>query len=221
MKKEKYVSFRLGNEPYFPIVAEYMAEEFVALGGKLETPWLESAYAHGFFPFFAYKRERISWSCPTDRFVIFTDRIHISHSMRNLINKNQYTVTLDKDFPSVIRNCSSNGGRNESQWAWLGPDIIKAYIQFHKEGHAHSVEVWDNDGKLVGGLYGVLSGEVFCGESMFSLVQGASKLALISLAKSLNEVGIKLIDCQYETPHLLSMGGEHMTYMEYIKYLGW
>lgn len=220
-EKERYLGFDLGRTASFPIVDPDLSQEYVAFGGRLDTTWLKAAYRCGFFPFFAYKRERLSWSCPTDRFVLFTDEIHISHSMRNLIRKELYTVTFDGDFQGVIRNCATVGGRDRDEYAWIGPGIIKAYCLLHGEGYAHSVEIRDRDGKLVGGLYGVLSGRVFCGESMFSLVPSGSKLALIALAGHLREIGIPLIDCQYETPHLLSMGGRHIPYSEYIRYLGW
>ena len=135
--------------------------------------------------------------------------------MKQLINKHQYEITINKDFEGVIRGCATAQNRNEEEGAWLGPDIIKAYTDLHRQGFAVSVEVWDGE-RLVGGLYGVNIGSSYFGESMFSLVPNASKLALIHLARTLERLGGRLIDCQFETPHLLSMGGRYIPYEEYI-----
>ena len=129
---------------------------------------------------------------------------------------------MNEDFEGVIANCSRL--RIEEEGAWLGPDIIEAYTELHKQGFATSVEVWDTEdvdgetggGKLVGGLYGVTLGRSFFGESMFSLVPSASKLALIYLSRFMEEYGGVLIDCQFETPHLKSMGGRYIDYDEYM-----
>ncbi len=150
------------------------------------------------------------------RFVIFPDKIHISHSMRTLINKNKYQVSVDRAFKDVIHKCGEL--RIDMQGAWLGPDMEEAYIRLHDQGFARSVEVWEGE-ELVGGLYGVCIGRCFFGESMFSLVPSGSKLALIYLAKVMLEVGGVMIDCQFETPHLKSMGGEYISYDEYMKYV--
>ena len=152
-----------------------------------------------------------------DRFVIFPDKIHVSHSMRTLMNKELYTVGFNDDFDGVISNCSRL--RYHEVGAWLGEDMIEAYKCLHEQGFAASVEVRDKSGKLVGGLYGVTIGRNFFGESMFSLVPSASKLALIHLARFMKDNDGGLIDCQFETPHLKSMGGSHISYDEYMKYL--
>ena len=138
--------------------------------------------------------------------------------MQQLIKSHKYEVTLNRDFEGVIQGCATAQNRNEEEGAWLGPDIIKAYTELHRQGFAASVEVWDNK-QLVGGLYGVNIGTAFFGESMFSLVPSASKLALIFLARLLEAHGGKLIDCQLETPHLRSMGGRFISYEEYMKLL--
>jgi leucyl/phenylalanyl-tRNA--protein transferase len=156
------------------------------------------------------------WYCPLQRFVIFPHEIHVSHSMRQLMKKNCYRLTINKDFDGVIRGCATAQSRNEEEGAWLGPDIIKAYTELHRQGFAASVEVWEEE-RLVGGLYGVNLGTSFFGESMFSLVPSASKLALIHLARMFESLGGKLIDCQFETPHLRTMGGRFITYEEYIR----
>ncbi|MBR3399584.1 MAG: leucyl/phenylalanyl-tRNA--protein transferase, partial [Prevotella sp.] len=157
-----------------------------------------------------------AWYCPHQRFVIFPDEIHISHSMRQLLRRGTYRMTINEDFDGVISNCSEL--RIEESGAWLGPDMISAYTQLHDQGFAFSVETWQDD-RLVGGLYGVNIGRAFFGESMFSLAPSASKAALIHLAHFMKEHGGTMIDCQLETPHLRSMGGRFISYKEYMDIL--
>ena len=191
----------------------------IAIGGDLSPERLITAYNNGIFPWYGYKEsEEIMWWCPLDRFVIFPEEIHISHSMRQLIKKGTYEMTINQAFEKVIENCSKTDKRNEQVGAWLGDDMINAYKKMYELGLAASVEVWDKEGNLVGGLYGININNNFFGESMFSLVPNASKLALIYLAEQLKPFG-GIIDCQFETAHLLSMGGRHITYDEYMKYL--
>ena len=171
----------------------------------------------GIFPWYSFRDyDEPHWYCPMKRFVIFPEEIHISHSMRSLINKNCYQVTVNRDFEGVINNCSRL--RIEEEGAWLGEEMIKAYTELHRQHLAASVEVWDDD-KLIGGLYGVTIGRCFIGESMFSLKPNGSKLALIGLAHVMENAGGKMIDCQLETPHLKSMGGRYISYEEYMKIL--
>ncbi len=191
----------------------------IAIGGDLSPERLITAYNNGIFPWYGYKEnEDIMWWCPLDRFVIFPEEIHISHSMRQLIKKGTYETTINQAFEKVIENCSKADKRNEQVGAWLGDDMINAYKKMYELGLAASIEVWDKDDNLVGGLYGININNNFFGESMFSLVPNASKLALIYLAEQLKPFG-GIIDCQFETAHLLSMGGRHITYDEYMKYL--
>ena len=191
----------------------------IAIGGDLSPERLIAAYNNGIFPWYGYKENKeIMWWCPLDRFVIFPKEIHISHSMRQLIKKGTYRTTINQSFEKVIENCSKTNKRNEQVGAWLGDDMIKAYKKMYELGLAASVEVWDKEDNLVGGLYGININYNFFGESMFSLVPSASKLALIYLAEQLKPFG-GIIDCQFETAHLLSMGGRHITYDEYMKYL--
>lgn len=191
----------------------------IAIGGDLSPERLITAYNNGIFPWYGYKEnEDIMWWCPLDRFVIFPEEIHISHSMRQLIKKGTYETTINQTFEKVIENCSKADKRNEQVGAWLGDDMINAYKKMYELGLAASIEVWDKDGNLVGGLYGININNNFFGESMFSLVPNASKLALIYLAEQLKPFG-GIIDCQFETTHLLSMGGRHISYDEYMKYL--
>lgn len=208
--------FRLDDDPtYFPDPRLGDDDGLFAVGGDLSVDRLLLAYSHGIFPWYSFRDEtEIMWWCPMKRFVIMPTEIHISHSMRTLMRKNLYSCTIDHDFDRVIDYCGKL--RINEQGAWLGKEMTEAYKKLHDMGFAHSVEVWDNDKKLVGGLYGVGIGPAFCGESMFSLVPSASKLALIHLARFLESNGGKMIDCQFETPHLKSMGGRYIDYDEYL-----
>lgn len=210
--------WRLTNDPtLFPDPHYGEDDGLIAVGGDLSPERLANAYCNGIFPWYGFKEHNeILWYCPLDRFVIFPSEIHISHSMRQLINKGTYSVSINRDFNQVIENCSRADGRYDQEGAWLGDDMIKAYREMHRLHLAASVEVWDNDGRLVGGLYGINIGSNFFGESMFSLVPSASKLALIHLAHVLEPLG-GIIDCQFETPHLKSMGGRHISYEEYME----
>lgn len=207
--------FRLTDEIAFPDPRYGDPDGRFAVGGDLNIDRLLLAYSNGIFPWYAFKwYGEIQWYCPMDRFVIFPSEIHISHSMRTLMRKERYRLSISEDFDGVIANCSSL--RIKEEGAWLGRDMIKAYTELHRQGFAHSVEVWDGE-RLVGGLYGVAIGSCFFGESMFSLVPSASKLALIHLARAMQQSGGKMIDCQFETPHLKTMGGRHISYDEYME----
>lgn len=220
--------FQLDDTITFPDPHYGEPDGLLAIGGDLSVDRLLLAYSNGIFPWFSFRDcEEPQWYCPMQRFVIFPKEIHISHSMRTLLNKGRYEVSINQDFEGVIRQCSLL--RADEPGAWLGEDMIEAYTELHRQHFAASVEVWDpiadgNDSegpthRLVGGLYGVNIGKAFFGESMFSLVPSASKLALIFLAQVLEENGGTLIDCQFETPHLRSMGGRHISYDEYIQLL--
>ena len=212
--------FRLDKQLRFP--DPHLGEEdgLVAVGGDLSVDRLILAYSIGFFPWFSFRDQKEPlWYCPLQRFVIFPEEIHVSHSMRQLMKTTSLRVTINQDFEGVIEGCAKAQNRDEEEGAWLGPDIIKAYTELHRQRFAASVEVWDDE-RLVGGLYGVNLGTSFFGESMFSLVPNASKLALIFLARTFGALGGKLIDCQFETPHLKTMGGRYISYEEYIRIIG-
>lgn len=207
--------YQLDDDLWFPDPRLADEDGCLAVGGDLSIDRLLLAYQHGIFPWFSFRdNEEPVWYCPHERFVIFPDEIHISHSMRTLLNKKKYTFSLNEDFEGVIHNCSKL--RYEEEGAWLGEDIIKAYTELHRQGFAASVEVWEEE-RLVGGLYGVNIGSAFFGESMFSLVPSGSKLALIHLAKTMQELNGSIIDCQLKTAHLESMGGRYISYEEYMK----
>lgn len=208
--------FRLSNKLTFPNPRLGDEDGLLAVGGDLSVDRLLLAYSNGIFPWYAFRDEVIQWWCPMQRFVIFPEKIHVSHSMRTLMRKNKYQVSINRAFPEVIRNCGKL--REDMEGAWLGPQIVEAYTKLYEQGFAASVEVWEEE-KLVGGLYGVVIGKCFFGESMFSLVPSGSKMALIFLAQRMMDVGGVMIDCQFETAHLKSMGGEYINYDEYMKYL--
>ena len=208
--------YQLNKELWFPDPHLGDEDGLVAIGGDLSIDRLLLAYSNGFFPWYSFHSEKEPlWFCPLRRFVIFPSEVHVSHSMRQLIRQDRYQVTINRDFNGVIRGCATVQERNQEAGAWLGPNLINAYTELHQQGFAASVEVWEAD-KLVGGLYGVNLGASFFGESMFSLVPNASKLALIHLARFMDAKGGRLIDCQFETPHLKSMGGRYISYEAYM-----
>lgn len=210
--------YRIDDELSFPDPHYGDDDGLFAVGGDLSVDRLLLAYSNGIFPWYSFRdRREIFWYCPMQRFVIFPSEIHISHSMRNLLNKEKYSIGMNEAFDQVIGECSRL--RYNEQGAWLGEDMMAAYRELHKQGFAASVEVWNSDDKLVGGLYGVTIGRCFFGESMFSLEPSASKLALIFLAEFMQRNGGLMIDCQFETPHLKSMGGRYISYDEYMDIL--
>ena len=192
-----------------------LAEEdgLLAVGGDLSIERLKLAYSLGIFPWYS-EETPILWYSPHERFVIFPDKVKISKSMRKLLSLNEYQITENQSFENVIR-CCAEIERKDQDGTWIVSDMQQAYIELHKQGIAKSVEIW-KAAELVGGLYGVQSGTVFCGESMFSKASNASKVALIWLCQNKN---YSLIDCQFHTEHLESMGAEFISREEYMKYL--
>ena len=212
--------YQLDDELWFPDPHYGDDDGCIAVGGDLSVDRLLLAYSNGIFPWYPYYYDEAVWYCPMQRFVIFPEEIHVSHSMRTLMNKDRYRMSINEDFEGVINNCSEL--RIEENGAWLGPAMIEAYTELHRQGFAASVEVWEKPGegteeRLVGGLYGVTIGRAFFGESMFSLMPSASKLALIHLAQTMKKTGGRIIDCQFHTPHLESMGGRYISYEEYMQ----
>jgi leucyl/phenylalanyl-tRNA--protein transferase len=191
------------KELYFPPVEETSPEGILAVGGDLSPERLMLAYKSGIFPWFE-DDEPILWWSPEERMVLFFDDLKISKSMRNVLKKGEFNVTFNKDFKAVITNCQQ-AKRVGQNGTWITNDMINAYCKLHELGFAKSVEVWKNN-ELVGGLYGIDLGDVFCGESMFSKVSNASKVAFITLAQKLEKADYKLIDCQVHNNHLESLG---------------
>ena len=182
-----------------------MADEdgLLVIGSNFNTDTLLKAYRQGIFPWYI-ESELIFWYHPDPRFVLFPERLKISHSMRNVLNKNVFRFSVDKAFPEVIRNCRS-AKRKDQSGTWITDEFENAYNYLFSKGYAHSAEAWENN-QLAGGLYGVLIGKVFFGESMFSNKSNASKFAFINWVELLQKNGIELIDCQVYTPHLESLG---------------
>jgi len=207
--------FALDNTLVFPPV--YLAEPdgLLAIGGDLSTDRLLLAYRSGIFPW--YENEHILWWCPDPRFVLFPDELKISSSMLQLIKKNQFEFTVNKDFSSVIGNCKTISRRGQES-TWITDDVREAFIQLHSLGYAHSAETWQN-GELVGGLYGIRLGKVFFGESMFSKVSNASKFSFIQYVNHLQSENVALIDCQVYTAHLQSLGARMIPRAEFVAML--
>lgn len=209
--------FDLTDSPDFPDPRYGNESGFYAVGGEITPERLIKAYQKGIFPYYAYKEERICWWAPQKRFVIYPSKIHVSHSMRNLMNKCTLRCTINQNFAGVLAGCACIDGRMEEDNAWLGPELIDTWMQLHDLGWAKSVEVWEGE-DLVGGLYGFVCGKAFLGDSMFSTVPSASKLALIHLSRHMNSQEGAFIDCQLETPHLSSMGAEYISYDEFLRH---
>ena len=193
----------LTHELFFPPVENANADGILAVGGDLTPERLLLAYKSGIFPWFE-EGEPIYWWSPNPRMVLFLDELVVSKSMRNILNRNVFKVTFNQNFREVISNCQKikRAGQNGT---WITNDMIEAYCELNELGIAKSVEVWRND-ELVGGLYGIDLGSVFCGESMFSKVSNASKVAFIALANQLKEANYKILDCQVYNEHLESLG---------------
>lgn len=197
-----------------PIYAE--PDGLLAYGGDLSLERLILAYENGIFPWFS-PGDPILWWSPNPRCVLFPEKVVVSKSMKALIKKQMFHCSIDTSFEDVIRNCQTIP-RKDQPGTWLSEEMIDAYVRLHKMGIAHSIEVWF-EGNLVGGLYGLVLGKCFFGESMFSKMSNASKMALIFLAQKSLEEGRMLIDCQVHTEHLESMGAEMIPRNEFLKIL--
>lgn len=193
----------LSQELSFPSVRLTHSSGIIALGGDLSAARLQLAYKSGIFPWFE-DGEPITWWSPNPRMVLFLDELVVTKSMRNVLNRNIFKVTFNQNFREVISNCQQIK-RDSQNGTWITNDMIEAYCNLHELGIAKSVEVWQ-DGQIVGGLYGIDLGHIFCGESMFSKVSNASKVAFITLVRHLQQENYKLLDCQVYNEHLESLG---------------
>lgn len=206
--------FRLPeDEIVFPNPELADEDGLLAIGGDLSAERLILAYQNGIFPWFS-DDDPICWYSPHERCVIYPDRIKVSKSMKQTLKNGGFKVTANQAFDKVIANCAKIP-RKDQPGTWITTEMQAAYINLHQLGWAHSVEVWKG-AELVGGLYGIAIDKVFCGESMFSLVSNASKIALIFLCQ---QTDFELIDCQLPNDHLLSLGAEIIgreTYMEFL-----
>ncbi|MDY7396393.1 leucyl/phenylalanyl-tRNA--protein transferase [Aureibaculum sp. 2210JD6-5] len=206
----------LSDKLWFPPVETASPEGIVAIGGDLSTERLLLAYKSGIFPWFN-QGEPVIWYSPSERMVLFPDELKVSKSMQQVLKKDNFKVTFNQNFKEVIRACKTIY-REGQGGTWITDEMEEAYIKLHELGYAKSVEVWLDD-KLVGGLYGIDLGTVFCGESMFSKVSNTSKIALIKLVEKLQQEKYKLIDCQVYNKHLESFGAKEISRAEFLKYL--
>ena len=198
----------------FPPTTAANNHGLLAIGGDLSPERLQLAYQSGIFPWFN-PDEPILWWSPAQRAVIFRDEIKVSKSMRNVFNRQMFTITYNRAFEAVIENCAAIPREGQVD-TWITPEMKRAYMHLHELGAALSVEVWQ-DNNLVGGMYGIVQKRVFCGESMFSKVSNASKAALIQLIRDFSQ--FELIDCQIMNPHLESLGARLIPRKEFETFL--
>jgi leucyl/phenylalanyl-tRNA--protein transferase len=204
--------FQLSDTLLFPPPALAREDGLLAVGGDLSVPRLLLAYQHGIFPWYS-PGEPILWWSPDPRLVLFPAEFHLAKRLARTIRQQIFSITFDTAFAQVIKACGQTR-RKEGQGTWLDEEMIRAYCELHDQGHAHSVECWQN-GELVGGLYGVALGAVFFGESMFSLVPDSSKVALAGLVERLQGWDFELIDCQVGTGHLQRLGAREISGAEF------
>ena len=209
--------YLLSEDLVFPPVQLANEDGLLAFGGDLSVERLMLAYKSGIFPWYN-EGEPIIWYSPDPRMVLFPENLKISKSMRQLIRKGTFRITFNNNFSDVISNCKHIYRVGDQGATWITDEMQKAYIDLHKQGIAKSVEVWLGD-ELVGGLYGIDLGHVFCGESMFSKVSNASKLAFIYLTQKLQKENYTLIDCQVYNNHLASLGADEIPREDFLKYL--
>jgi leucyl/phenylalanyl-tRNA--protein transferase len=200
----------------FPPVEDADTDGILCSGGNLSPGMLISAYRRGIFPWFS-DGDPILWWSPDPRFVLFTEKLHISGSMRRLIGKERFRVSLDSAFGGVIRSCAESP-RPGQNGTWITGGMIESYEELHRLGFAHSAEAWIGD-RLVGGLYGVCLGSIFFGESMFSHESDASKAAFIPLVLRLRDEGFSIVDSQVYTAHLAGLGAEEIPRWRYLELL--
>lgn len=196
----------------FPSPEIASEEGIVAYGYDLTPERLLEAYQNGIFPWYN-EEEPVLWWSPNPRFVLFPEKLHISKNIKKLLRKNIYQVTYNQRFEEVIRNCASIP-RKDQDGTWIHPEMIVTYTQLHQLGYAHSVEVW-YDNQLVGGLYGIKMGNIFCGESMFSKESNASQVGFITFLQQHPE--IKLVDCQVYSEYLEKLGAEEIPRTQFLE----
>lgn len=197
----------------FPALELANSDGLLAAGGDLSPERLLCAYSLGIFPWFS-EGQPILWWSPDPRCVLYPAQFKTGRSLRKAIRRAEFSVTYDRDFEAVISACAEPRANQEG--TWITPEMHDAYCRLHQLGCAHSVEVWQRE-KLVGGLYGIALGRIFYGESMFSRVTDASKIALKYLCAVLDEKGYHLIDCQVETAHLLSLGAQLVPREQFVR----
>ena len=205
-----------GGPLWFPPAERALEGGLLMAGGDLSPKRLLYAYSRGIFPWYEADSPILWWS-PDPRCVLFPERLHVSASLRRVLNSGRFSFSVDSAFSRIIRACAAVPGAGQDG-TWLVPDMVEAYERLHVLGHAHSVEVWQ-DGELAGGLYGVLRGRAFFGESMFHLRPDASKAAVVHLISWLRERDVAVVDCQQTTPHMLRLGAEEIPRREFLALL--
>lgn len=206
--------YQLSEDLVFPSPHFASKEGLLALGGDLTLPRLLLAYSRGIFPWYS-EGEPILWWSPDPRLVLYPDELKISKSLSKVIKKGAYTITLDRSFDRVITECARVRLENQ-EGTWIVDEMVQAYCNLHESGFAHSVEAWAGD-HLAGGLYGVSLGRCFFGESMFTRLTNASKVAFVTLVKHLLPLDFALIDCQITTGHLTRFGAREISRARYLE----
>lgn len=213
---QDFFMYQLSDQLYFPSVEKAHCSGIVAFGGDLSPKRLILAYQSGIFPWFE-DGEEITWFAPEHRMVLFLNELKISKSMRNVLNRNTFKITFNTAFQEVISHCQ-NIKRKGQAGTWITDEMMNAYTKLHQLGFAKSVEVWQQN-ELVGGLYGIDLGHIFCGESMFSKVSNASKAGFIYLAQKLKKENYQLLDAQVYNKHLESLGCREITRAQFMEAL--
>ncbi|MFP4070917.1 MAG: leucyl/phenylalanyl-tRNA--protein transferase [Desulfovibrionales bacterium] len=203
----------LSDDPVFPDPETSEPVGLLALGGDLSVKRLVAAYSMGIFPWYTEDTPILWWS-PDPRPIIEPRELHIPKSLRRVLNKERFSVTVDHDFAGVIRSCASVP-REGADGTWLVPEMVSAYEELHRAGFAHSVEVWA-EGELVGGIYGVSLGRAFFGESMFHTVTNASKVGFVHLVRLLGTKGYSFMDCQQQSANLQRYGVREIPRREFL-----
>ena len=207
---------QLSSEHIFPSALSANNDGVVAIGGDLDPKRILKAYKQGIFPWFESDDYLVWWS-PDPRMVLFPEKLRISKSTKKVLKDANFKVTFNQSFDEVV-DCCAKVKRFGQNGTWITEGLKKAYNLLHKQGHAFSVEVW-KDFELVGGLYGIDLGDIFCGESMFSKENNASKIGFIHLIKELSKNGYKLIDCQVPSAHMKSLGAEEISRQQFLNFL--
>ena len=213
-------NYKTNLKSQFPPVDHALDDGLLASGGDLSASRLIDAYQHGIFPWFN-KNDPILWWSPDPRMVLLTEQVKLSRSLKKSIRSSKLIVTMDRAFTDVMTACAApriSQDDSVGEHTWIHSNMIQAYTELHQQGIAHSIECWHED-ELVGGLYGVALGNVFFGESMFSLQQDSSKIALVALCQQLQRWHYPIIDCQIYSDHLASLGAKETTRSDFISYI--
>lgn len=211
------IQFINSENQEFKVISS-LDEDIIAIGGKITEKRIIEAYHKGIFPWYNEEEKTPIWWSPRKRCVLFPTEFKISKSFKHFIKKHPYKITVNKSFNEVITNCRTIK-RKEEEGTWINNDIVNIYTNLNKKGYTHSIEIWNNKGKLVGGLYGGFLNEIFFGESMFSFESNTSKLALYCLCRFMRLKKYKFIDCQVSNSHLTSLGTKEIKREDFLNLL--